>query len=82
MTHEHTPRLTRRQAAILSCFTGYSLELPGGIDAMHELAEELLGRPIFTHEFADPAVATALREAARPLILEIAYDREAEGTRH
>jgi hypothetical protein len=32
---------------------------------MHEYAEELFGRPVFTHEFASEKLAAELRELAR-----------------
>lgn len=65
-------RLTRRQAAILGCFTGISLE-SRGISAIQELAEELLGRPVWTHEFASEKFTADLKERARPLLADIAY---------
>lgn len=75
MTKEQTPRLTRRQSAILTLFTGITTEVRG-FSAAHELAEELLGRPVWTHEFASPDMAANLKRLARPLLEEIAYDEE------
>lgn len=58
--------LTKREAAAVSAYTGY---LIGDFADMHEYAEELFGRPIFTHEF--PRLADELREKSRPDFLAI-----------
>ena len=54
-------RLTREQAAIIGAFTGI---LAGPWSDLHQYAERVLGRPIWTHEFV--GLAPELREAARP----------------
>ena len=43
--------MTRREAAIVSAYTGYSI---GRLDDLYEYLSELIGRPIYTHEI--PAV--------------------------
>lgn len=58
--------LTKREAAVISAYTGY---LIGNFADMHEYAEELFDRPIFTHEF--PGLADKLRERARADFLAI-----------
>lgn len=60
MSDDDMPRLTRRQSAVLSAFTGI---LCGHFSDLHKYAEEKLGRPIFTHEFAFNA--DEVKEAAR-----------------
>lgn len=66
-------RLTREQAAIIGAYTGFTA---GPFADVHQLAEEVLGRPFFTHEFANSKLATELREAIKPRYLEICYDPE------
>ena len=56
------PRLTLEQSAIIGAFTGV---LCGPFSALHRYAEQLLGTPIWTHQFADPLVAAELKAAAR-----------------
>jgi len=46
---EETPRLTRRQAAIIGAYTGYVI---GPFEDIHAYVEEILGRPVWTHELA------------------------------
>lgn len=55
--------MTKREAAIVSAYTGF---LCGTFHDMHGYAEELFGRPVFTHEFADRAIAAKLKELSKP----------------
>lgn len=72
MSDEHDDvRLTRRQASIIGVYTGISF---GPFSDIHGLAEQLLRRPIWTHEFARPEIWAELREAARPQMLAIAAE--------
>lgn len=64
-------RLTREQAAIIGAFTGYAA---GPFSDIHGYAEKVLGRPIWTHEFATKAVTDALREAARADFVALAAE--------
>ena len=43
--------MTKREAAIVSCYTGYYI---GGLNEIYKYLSELIGRPIYTHEI--PAV--------------------------
>lgn len=49
---------------LASITTGVSLQ-EGGLSPVHEAAEHILGHPVWTHEFADQAVWTKLRDAIR-----------------
>lgn len=44
--------MTRREAAIISAYTGV---LCVSFDALQEYVEEILGRSVFTHEMAERA---------------------------
>ncbi len=55
-------RLTPKQGAIISAFTGI---LAGGFSDFQEYAEAVLGRVIWTHEFSDKALMSRLKDAAR-----------------
>jgi len=61
-------KLTKRQAAIIGAYTGIAC---GPFSDIQELAEELLGRPIFTHEFASEKLVDELKAKSKPLFLEI-----------
>lgn len=64
-------RLTRRQSAVLGIFTG---NLCGDFEAMHEYAEELAGRPVWTHELPD--LADELKEKAKAEFMAICYTKD------
>lgn len=42
--------MTRREAAIVSAYTGY---LVGEFSDLHVYINEILGRPVFTHQLPD-----------------------------
>ena len=66
-------RLTRRQAAIITAYTGITC---GPFEVFHEYAEKLIGRPIWTHEFASKGLCAQIKEDAKDDFLDICYDPE------
>ena len=68
-----TPRLTRRQSAILGAFTGISC---GPFEAVQQYAQEKFGRLIWTHEFAGEELTEELKGLARDDFLSICYENE------
>lgn len=65
------PKLTKEQAAIVGVYTGVSC---GPFSDIHELAEKLLGRPVWTHELAYPEIWEELSEKVKPQFLEICHE--------
>ena len=65
------PRLTKEQAAILGAYSGICFGPFGDIQAY---AERVLGRPIFTHEFANDALCEELKQAASADFNAICYE--------
>ena len=61
-------QLTREQAAIIGAFTGIGC---GPFEDIHQLAELMLGRPVWTHEFADKEVWQELKDKVKPKFLEL-----------
>lgn len=55
--------MTKREAAIVSAYTGILL---GSFGDMQEYADELLGEPTWTHQFGDADFADRLKELAKP----------------
>jgi hypothetical protein len=53
--------MTKREAAIVSAFTGI---MTGAFSDMHEYVEEIMGRPVYTHEMGDKAFAKEISKAA------------------
>lgn len=60
--------MTKREKIVVSAYTGV---LMCKFDELHEYAEEVLGRPIFTHEFASEKLAEELKEKSKAEFLEI-----------
>ena len=56
------PTLTKEQAVIITGFTGYAA---CSLSELQEDVEKRLGRPVWTHEFADEDVRKKIRDAYR-----------------
>lgn len=69
------PRLTSRQAAIVGAYTGV---LAGPFSDMRAYIEELLQRPVFTHELAYDALCERIKEMAKPDYLAICATNQEE----
>lgn len=61
--------MKKQEAILISAFTGFLLTKD--FADVHKFCEDLLGRPIWTHEFASRTVQAEIREKCRPLILEM-----------
>ena len=62
--------MTNRELAIISAFTGISF---GGkhFEHFHKYAEEKFGHPVWTHEMANQAWWTKLKELCMPDVQKI-----------
>ena len=63
-------RLTKEQAAIIGAYTGIAM---GPFQDIHEYAERILGRAIWTHEFANPEIWEELKQEAKADLFELCY---------
>lgn len=54
--------MTKRECAIVSAYTGI---LCGDFNEFHKYAEELLGRPVWTHEFASQDLWLKIKELSK-----------------
>ena len=61
-------KLTKEQAIVIMGFTGVTTINFGDF---HEDVEKRLGRPVWTHEFANEAVMKEVKEAYRKDFLEM-----------
>jgi hypothetical protein len=64
-------RLTKEQAAVIGAFTGIAC---GPFSDIHEYVEKLLGRPVWTHQFASHELHEEIREKAREDFLALCYE--------
>ena len=60
--------MTKREAAIVMVYTGIVL---GDFKDAHAYIEEILGRPVFTHELESENMAKLLKEKSRPDFIAI-----------
>lgn len=63
-------KLTKRQAQVLGAYTGITCSEFG---LVHEYVEELLGRPVFTHEMASKELCEEIKKLAKPEFLQLCY---------
>ena len=69
--------MNKEEAVLISAFTGFLLTK--NFADVHKFCEYLLGRPIWTHEFASRTVQEEIKEKCRPLILKM-IERETDNT--
>ncbi len=60
--------MTKREAAIVSAYTGF---LIGEFGDMHKYIEEVVGRPVWTHELGNRDVFNRIKELSRNDFLNI-----------
>lgn len=61
--------MTKDEAVLISAYTGFLLTKD--FSDVHKFCEELLGRPIWTHEFASEKLWNEIKEKCKPLIIEM-----------
>ena len=61
--------MKKQEAILVSAFTGFLLTKD--FADVHKFCEDLLGRPIWTHEFANETIHKEIKEKCRPLIIEM-----------
>ena len=61
--------MTREEAILLSAYTGFLLA--PDFSEVHKFCEDTLGRPIWTHEFADKDVQKEIQDKLRPQIMKL-----------
>ena len=60
--------MTKREAAIVSAYTGFSL---GDLNDFYKYIEQILERPVFTHELEDKSVWEDIKNKSRKDFCEI-----------
>lgn len=66
-------RLTKEQAAIIGAYTGFCC---GNFADIQLYADRLLGRPTWTHEFANEKFAAELRQKSKADFLAICNEEK------
>lgn len=60
--------MTKREAAIVGAYTGILL---GKFDDLHEYIEQIMERPVFSHELADKQTFEQIKAKAKPDFISI-----------
>lgn len=60
--------MNKREAAIISAYTGV---LIGTVDVLHEYIEEIMGRPVFTHELIEEETFNKIKELSKDDFMNI-----------
>lgn len=55
--------MTKREAAIVAAYTGVML---GKFNDIHIYIEEIMGRPVFTHELGNKVIMAQIHELSKP----------------
>lgn len=63
--------MTKREALVLSAFTGYLLWRD--FSDVHKLIEDTMNRPVWSHELGSKAFQEALREKLMPEVRDIIH---------
>lgn len=61
--------MNKREALVLTAYTGFMCV--EDFSEFHAFAEEVLGRPVWTHQFADPKMVEMLKDATHEEFLNI-----------
>lgn len=64
--------MTKQEAAIVSAYTGISL---GYFSDMHEYVEKILGRPVWTHEFASKELTKQIKDKSKQDFCSISIEK-------
>ena len=65
--------MTEREAAIITAYTGILL---GDFEVAHEYIEEVLERPVMTHELIDSVTADLVKRSSRKDFINIQITKD------
>lgn len=63
--------MTDREKAIVMAFTGACMLTGEKFDIFHKYIEDIMGRPVWTHELADGSVMKEIKERSRKDFIEL-----------
>lgn len=66
--------MNKREALVLTAYTGVSFL--NNFSDLQEFAEEVLNRPIWTHNLGDPKIVNDLKEAVKDEFMHIVKNVE------
>jgi hypothetical protein len=66
--------MTDKEKAIVMAYTGKCMLTEEKFHIFHEYIEEIMGRPVFTHELADKNVSAEIKEKAKADFIALCND--------
>lgn len=69
--------MTLKEKLIVSAYTGY---LMCDMSEVHKYIEELLERPVWSHELANPDIQAKIQEKSREAFMKLCNDKEDDRT--
>lgn len=70
--------MTQREKAIVEAFTGVAMLTGEDVTYFYEYVQEIMGRPVYTHEFADAKVMGEIKEKSRHDFVMICKKKESD----
>lgn len=70
--------MTDKERAIITAYTGITMLTGDKFSIFHKYIEDILGRPIWTHELADTSVWEEIKEKSKKDFLDLCSGGEAE----
>ena len=70
--------MTDHERAIITAYTGITMLAGEKFQIFHKYIEDILGRPVFTHELANPSVWEEIKEKSKKDFLDLCSGGEVE----
>lgn len=70
--------MTDREKAIVMAYTGVCMLSGDKFVIFHKYVEEIMGRPVFTHEFGIKKISNEIKQRAKADFLELCADKQSE----
>lgn len=67
-------RMTDKEKAIVMAYTGICMLAGDKLQIFHKYVEDIMGRPIWTHEMGDEAIANEIKEKAKADFIALCAD--------
>lgn len=68
--------MTNNEKAIVMAYTGVCMLCGDDFQIFHKYVENIMGRPVYTHELADKAVEDEIKEKAKADFMALCVDEE------
>lgn len=68
--------MTDHERAVVMAYTGYAMLTGDKLNLFYEYVEKKLGRPVWTHELADPRITDELQKAAKDDFIALCRDNK------